>query len=98
MLAGLSISREHQVLANFSPRLRYGYPGKYAFSFIRNCERVARECAIKANRRQLLQSCLINTLTFPILGLPKCNPRLKFANTFGVSYQLNTHQTASGQG
>jgi hypothetical protein len=72
-----------KVFANFSPGLSFGNPGdKTGDCFCRNPEGIATVCA---RRAPPFQGCAFPSMTFGIPGLPKLNPGLKLANTFGVT-------------
>ena len=72
------------MFANFSPGLSFGNPGdKTGDCFCRNPEGIATGLrAVGANPFRVARS---HQMTFVIPGLPKLNPGLKLANTFGVN-------------
>jgi hypothetical protein len=68
-----------KAFTNFSPRLRFGNPGKSARG--------------NPMRSQLLQSCdKTKHASYP-QGF-KANPGLEFANTFGVEFKLQQYSVS----
>jgi hypothetical protein len=74
-----SLNLTLKAFANFSPRLRFGNPGKSARG--------------NPMRSQLLQSCdKTKHASYP-QGF-KANPGLEFANTFGVKFKLQQYSVS----
>jgi len=77
-----------KALANSSPGFALKPWEKGACLFRRNPEGVAMGLRWVCDQRaatQPLQGCAMRKMTFVIPGLPKLNPGLELANTFGVA-------------